>query len=141
MEEHYPYSPPSVAGGRSAPPQEPPASVEQGGSKWLVILLSIVALATMIWALAYTSIWYLDLFYQEPWFDEEPIDPYQRVIRSYIDGQLRTIAIPLIVTNGLTLLLLWSRTTPRRQPALTLPRGRSASTAGQLRAGPSELTP
>ena len=74
MEEHYPYSPPSVAGGRSAPPQEPPASVEQGGSKWLVILLSIVALATMIWALAYTSIWYLDLFYQEPWFDEEPID-------------------------------------------------------------------
>jgi hypothetical protein len=80
-----------------------------------LILLTIVAVVTMLWSLAYTSIWYLDLFYQESWFEEEPISPYRRVIRTYIDKQLRIIAIPLVVTHCLTLLLLWSRQEARRQ--------------------------
>lgn len=82
--------------------------------KIAAIVVTLVALAAMLFGVANTSLWYLNLFYREPWFETVFDFNLRQQMRAYFTKELRRTAFPLVLTNMLTLVVMWIALTHQR---------------------------
>jgi len=90
------------------PAWRPPIDASPSGRLGLLAgLVGIAAAVAIVVTLPRLWLWHLDLIYLEPWYDGAP-PACDQLYRSFIDRQLMLTGLPLIVTNVLTLVVLWA---------------------------------